>query len=427
MKIVFLTSSYYPFFSAIGRCINNVANELKKENEVIVISNMIISNVNNEVDYNGQKIIRVRTKAMMIRDRILAIKRKNEKSATLSNKVRFYLLRIAGYLNAILSKQTIEKPLIKEYFDALSSVNNIDLIIPTCYPFEAVMAAQEYKDKINKKVQIIPFLFDKFADSPTLHRNKLNKKVKYKHNLLLEEQMIKSSAKVLYVDSWIKKMKKHFSQYDDKLIHVEHPLIIDHFAGIATGDEVDNDDYINVIYTGVLDKAVRPPSITLNIISKMIEKNNKFRFHFYVLGNAVDEVNYYGKRFPNNIINHGQVESDFALLKIKQSDILLSIGNTDTTLIPSKIFEYMSSGKPIIHFYHSDDDRVISMLKDYELGYCMDQNKEISDSEILSLIDFCISKKTHNKAFEEVQRIFYKANPKYISDIILNVRREIDG
>lgn len=426
MKIIFLTSSYYPFFSAIGRCINNVVDELKKENEVIVISNMTTNNLDKAVDYEGHKIVRVRTKSMISRDKLLSQKNNNI-IVKLRKKAKLYYLRVQGYLNAILSTQTIEKPLIKEYFDALSCFNNIDLIIPTCYPFEAVMAAQKYKDKINSKVQIIPFLFDKFADSPTLHRNKYNQKVKYKYNLLLEEQMIKSSNRVLYVDSWIQKMKKYFSQYDEKLIHVEHPLIIDHFTGIATGDEADNDGYINVTYTGVLDKAVRPPTITLNIISKIIEKNNKFRFHFYVLGNAVDEVNYIAKKYPENIINHGQVESNFAFLKIKQSDILLSIGNTDTTLIPSKIFEYMSSGKPIIHFYHSDDDRVISMLKDYELGFCIKQNKEISNSEILSLMDFCISNKTNNKSFEEVQRIFYKASPQYISNIILHGQREIDG
>ncbi|SHJ79140.1 Glycosyltransferase involved in cell wall bisynthesis [Clostridium amylolyticum] len=425
MKIVFLTSSYYPFFSAIGKCVYNLVNELKNENEIIVISNMTTINLSNEVYFEGQKIVRIRTSSMMSRDRILA-QNTNNKIATLINKTRLYLLRIAGYLRIIISKHTIEKPLVKEYFDALLSVDNVDLIIPTCYPFEAVVAAQEYKDKINRKVQIIPFLFDKFADSPTLHRNQLNKKAKYKYNLLLEEQMIKSSTKVLYVDSWLQKMKEHFSQYDEKLIHVEHPLIIDHFSGIAITNEVANDDYIEITYTGVLDKAVRPVSTTLKIISKIIKKNNKFRFHFYVLGNGIDEVNYYNKEYPDNIINHGQVESNLALSKIKQSDILLSIGNTDTTLIPSKIFEYMSSGKPIIHFYHSDDDRVISMLKDYEIGYCIDQNKEIMDSEISSLIEFCISKKTHKKTFEEVQKIFYKANPNYISNIILNGRGKID-
>ncbi|MEA4820738.1 MAG: hypothetical protein VB122_00665, partial [Erysipelotrichales bacterium] len=323
--------------------------------------------------------------------------------------------------------ETIQKPLVKEYVKALSSIDDVDLIVPTCYPFEAIIAAQEYKNNINNNVQIIPYLFDKFSDSPTLHRNQLNKKIKYKNHLLLEEQMIKSSVRVLYVDSWIVKMKKHFSKYNEKLIHVEHPLIIDHFSELSSDSKKTINEDINITYTGVIDKRVRPPYNTLNIISRMIEKDNKLKFHFYVLGNCIDEIDYYNKKYPNNIYNHGQVESNIALSKIKESSILLSIGNTDVTLIPSKVFEYMSSGKPIIHFFYSEEDRVISMLKDYKLARCMNQNEKISDSEINMLIEFCNDNKIENKPFEEVERIFYKANPRFIANIILNGQEKFDG
>jgi hypothetical protein len=426
MKIVFLTSSYYPYFSAIGKCIYNLANELKQENEIIVISNMTTNNLTNEVEFEGHKIIRVRTESMIYRDRILAQNESFNQFAILSNKIKLLLLRMVGYFKVNISKETIQKPLVKEYFKALSNVGDVDLIIPTCYPFEAIVAAQEYKNKTNSDVQIIPFLFDKFSDSPTLHRNQLNKKIKYKNHLSLEEQMIKDSTQVLYVDSWIHKMNNYFSDYDEKLIHVEHPLIIDHFSRLSFGNEINNNEYIDITYTGVIDKKVRPPYETLKIISKMIEKNNKLRFHFYVLGNGIDEINYYNKKYLNNIFNHGQVESNIALSKIMQSSILLSIGNTDTTLIPSKIFEYMSSGKPIIHFFHSEDDRVISMLKDYELAYCINQNEEITDLEISKLVEFCNDNKINKKSFEEVQKIFYKADPKFISNIIQNGQKKFD-
>jgi glycosyltransferase involved in cell wall biosynthesis len=427
MKIVFITSSYYPYFSAIGKCVYNLVNELKQENEVIVISNMTSNNLKNEVEFDGHKIIRVRTESMIKRDKILSNNESKNKFVILNNRIKMQLLRMAGYLNTIVSKETIQKSLVKEYFKELLSLGDIDLIVPTCYPFESIIAAQEYKNITARTIQIIPFLFDKFSDSPTLHRNKINKKIKYKNNLSLEEEMIKGSARVLYVDSWIDKMKKYFSAYDDKLIHVEHPLIVNHFSGISFDNININSEYIDISYTGVIDKKVRPPYETLKIISRMIEINDKLRFHFYVLGNCTDEINYYHIKYPNNIFNHGQVESNIALLKIMQSSILLSIGNTDNTLIPSKIFEYMSSGKPIIHFFHSENDRVISMLKDYGIGYCINQNKEITDLEINKLVDFCKYNKNNNKHFEEVQNLFYKANPRFISRIILNGQENQTG
>lgn len=424
MKIVFMTSSYYPYFSAIGKCVNNIVNILKIENEVIVISNMPINNSISAFDYENHRVIRIRTKYMAKRD-ILKYGRNDKIITRLLKKVKLFILRLHGYLNIILSKETLDKSLINEFYNSLSKLDFIDLIIPTCYPFESVMAALKYKHMINKKVKIMPFLFDKFSDSPTLHRNKFNQLLKYKHNHNLEKEMIVNSSKVLYVDSWIKKMEEDFSKYKDKLIHVEHPLIVDSFFEQVICNEI-VDDFIHVIYTGVLDKEVRPPSFTLGIISKMIEKNSKLIFHFYILGNAIDEVSYYSKKYSKNIINYGQVESNVAIAKIKQSNILLSIGNTDISLVPSKIFEYMSSGKPIIHFYHSEKDKVISMLKDYELGYCVDQCKIINDKEIDNLIEFCISKKNYMKSFEEVKETFYKATPQYISDIILKEGKEFD-
>lgn len=426
MKIVFLTSSYYPYFSAIGKCVNNIVNELKNDNEIIVISNMPINNSDITSDFDNHKIIKVRTKSMVKRD-ILLFKKNEHIYTKLITKVKLFFLRLNGYLNIILSKVTIDKSLVNEYYISLTKFEYIDLIIPTCYPFEAVMAALKYKHTINQSVKVIPFLFDKFSDSPTLHRNKYNKLLKYKNNLILEEKMIKNSFKVLYVDSWTLKMETYFAQHKDKLIHVEHPLIVDYFDEPVICNEVDNANLINITYTGVLDKEVRPPTTTLDIIAKMIEKDKRLIFHFYVLGNAAHEVNYYSKKYPGNIINYGYVESNVATTKIKQSNILLSIGNTDITLIPSKIFEYMSSGKPIIHFYNSDEDRVNSMLNDYKLGYCVNQNKEISDSELELLLEFCISKKNSRESFEEVQKIFYKATPKHISNIILKEGKEIDG
>lgn len=420
MKIVFITSSYYPYFSAIGKCINNLVNELKKEHELIVISNMTTINLQNQVVFDDHKIIRVRTKSMKERDNILAQNKNTNQLNKVINKIKMQLLRIHGYLEVVMSRETIHKPLVNEYFKALSTIEDADVIIPTCYPFESIIAAQKYKNNINKNVRIIPFLFDKYSDSPTLHRSKINKILKYKRHLSLEKEMIKDSEKILYVDSWVYQMKKNFANYSQKSSHVEHPLIIDSFSEYYIENDNVDSNYIDIVYTGVIDKKVRPPFETLKIISRMIEKNNRLRFHFYVLGNCVNKINSYQMKYPNNIFNHGQVKSEVALSKIMKSNILLSIGNTDISLIPSKIFEYMSCGKPIIHFFNSNQDRVIKMLNDYGLGYCVEQTSNISEEKVNAIVKFCEDNSSNKRTFEEVKRIFYKATPQYISEILLD-------
>ncbi|WP_034536980.1 hypothetical protein [Carnobacterium inhibens] len=420
MKIVFITNSYYPYFSAIGKCIYNLVTEMKNEHEVIVLSNMNMSGLSEEDIFDGHKVMRVRTKDMKQRDEINKFNHNDKLFINTINSVKMLTLRTLDYLKIISGSTTIQKSLTKEYLRVLSSLKNVDIIIPTCYPFEAIIASQTYKKKYNKNIKVIPLLFDKYSDSPTLHRNNLNKNLKYKKHLALEEEIIKDAEKVFYVDSWIDHMENHFSKFSEKLVHIEHPLIINYAPKLLDKKIESNSNFIDIIYTGVLDKKVRPPFKTLKIISKILEKNKKFRFHFYVLGNCDKELNEYHIKYPQNIFNHGQVQSDIALSKIMESNILLSIGNTDVSLIPSKIFEYMSCGKPIIHFYTSEEDRIISLLKEYNLGYCVKQDEGSNEYKINQIINFFEVNKANNVSFDEVEQIFFKATPKFISEKIID-------
>jgi hypothetical protein len=60
------------------------------------------------------------------------------------------------------------------------------------------------------------------------------------------------------------------------------------------------------------------------------------------------------------------VSRDKALDKMTSSlHCLLSIGNLNPSQLPSKIIEYLSTGKPIIHFAEIDDDPVIQISKQF--------------------------------------------------------------
>jgi hypothetical protein len=138
------------------------------------------------------------------------------------------------------------------------------------------------------------------------------------------------------------------------------------------------------------------------------------------LGNCGRILNRYQSNYPNNIINHGYIESDTALEKIVQGDILLSIGNTDISLIPSKIYEYMSTGKPIIHFYTDESDRLIRMLDTYGLAICIEQNVHLNKIELVDLLSSIREIKGRIRNFHEVEEDFQTATPHYVAECIVN-------
>jgi len=416
MKIVFLTSSYYPFFSAIGRCVKNIVEEIENDHEVIVISNMSKVNLNDNESYCNHEIIRIRPKNLLRRDVL------NQNEHPKSSKMLNYFFRVIDYLQFVCSKQSVQKELTNEYLNELKKIENIDLIVPTCYPFESLLAAQKYVNGLSPNTKIAPLLFDKFSESPTLHKFGLNKKLKYKRHVNLENQMFKDSSRVFHVDSWIDHIKKEFEYNHNMFTHIEHPLVkeikIEPNHDLSLIKCKDN-EYIDVVYSGVLDKKVRPPHRTLKKLAELISINNRIRIHFFTLGNCEDVVKEYSSKLPNNIIHHGYAKTDVVMKQIKKANILLSIGNTDVTLIPSKIFEYMSSGKPIVHFFTEDNDRVNKIISDYGIGFSYDQSDD-SLEKITKLNNFIESHKNAYKLFIDVEKTFKTATPNHIANLIIN-------
>ena len=57
---------------------------------------------------------------------------------------------------------------------------------------------------------------------------------------------------------------------------------------------------------------------------------------------------------------------------------LVSIGNLNTTQIPSKVIEYISTGKPVIHFCEVENDPVKNIANEFQNLFIISEtsNKE---------------------------------------------------
>ena len=82
---------------------------------------------------------------------------------------------------------------------------------------------------------------------------------------------------------------------------------------------------------------------------KFFKETENIEFHWYVNDDSKNEIASHNKEL--NSIFHSIVEREEALKLMAGSfHCLVSIGNLNTTQIPSKVIEYISTGKPVIHF-----------------------------------------------------------------------------
>lgn len=403
--VVFLVGSYYPYYSAVGKCIGNIAAVFEKSYKVTVVCEKNIVNQADTDTLNMQDVIRVTTKMHYNR---IKIDEKVNNSQGISKyywKSRLYLSKLERYIRVAFSKSACDCHVVNAYLKGLSMISGaIDVIIPTCNQFESVLAAMQYR-QANSKVKIIPYLFDLFSENININRGKLLRRIHWKKNMQYEKQMFEVSTCVFHVANWTKHIETYFPEYKNKTVEVEHPLLVSREKKIT-----DNyDDKIHIVYTGVVDLAVRNPKRSLEVLSQLT--SDDICFDFYSYGSAESIVAQFDE-CCNAIVAHGKVDSTKAEYARQSANILLSIGNAkNISQIPSKLIEYIASGKPIIHFTQSNDDPAIVLLKQYPLAKIVNLLHSVDYEDLNRFIreNSCSVVK-----FEDIKKTFEKADPEYI-------------
>lgn len=414
MHIVFIVGSYYPNYSAVGKCVGNVADYISKSHKVTVICQRNISDEENECRYNNQRLIRVITRDKTIRNK-LDIKAREDNckiKKIYSNLLNLYKLAIL--IKTVLSKCSINKDLVSKYVQALKHIKEpIDVIVTASMPFESVLSAVKYKESYDNNVKVVPYLFDQFVDSDTLHRFSLNKNIKRKWHLELEKKALKNTDLILAMYS----LKTHFRSDlpgVKNIKYIEHPLIIN-----SRTTESVNKNGIKISYIGGLYKNYVTPEYLLKLFSKT--NIEQAVLNFFIIGNCTEIVEDYAKKMPQAIINHGSVDKQTASNQISDSNILISIAEVKGIQMSSKIFEYMSYGKPIIHFYSVDNDVNLKILKKYPLALCLKQDNSVLYENITAFESFC--KKNYDTIipFEDVENLYLDASPKFTASLLENI------
>jgi glycosyltransferase involved in cell wall biosynthesis len=120
---------------------------------------------------------------------------------------------------------------------------------------------------------------------------------------------------------------------------------------------------INLVYVGGFHKDIREPYDMIELVSK-ISKTLPVRLSIYGPDNGFDLVKY----DSNSIKYYGCLERGLAIEQLKNADILVNIENKNCKMIPSKIVEYIATGRPILNFKYNGVDS--PSMNEYEsLGY----------------------------------------------------------
>ena len=195
----------------------------------------------------------------------------------------------------------------------------------------------------------------------------------------------------------------HYISSKNPVLITEHPMVKNNIAD-------DSENSQNIVYVGGLNRAYRHPKPILEAFKKIEDEKRKgYTYRFYGYGNLDGYLYQIEKELPNFKYG-GSVSSLEANDLLSKAGFVLTIGNKNSALVPSKIFDCISTGNPIIHFYYHETDPYLNYLKDYPYAICQ-KIEAIDVDELVEFIDSHMGLKVDYDIIESNYKIF---TPEYV-------------
>lgn len=371
-------------------------------------------------EYEGQTIVRVSHRWWDIRLTLVDRIRNTDGITRQFYRMLLNGVRARDWLSIVFSRVSVKKALINAYIEALNNLEEPpDVVVPFCYPVEAVCAGIDYKKRV-KEVKLIPYLFDPIVEGKPLHKSGVLMMLKSHRHLALEKTILDSATGVMVVNFQERYFRTHFPENLDNIHFMEHPLV--------KQVHVRNEQIILphsfegciLVYTGSFIRGCRLPGYMLNVLF-LAKTRLDFTLHLYGGGSGYSAIKKWQSRMSDSVVYHGHVDKNTALGAIRKANILVNVGETRGVQVSSKIFEYISTGKPIVHFYTAEQDANVRILEDYPLCLCLKQENALLEENANKLVSFIERHRNSTLAFDEVERVYHYATPRVIASQMMEV------
>lgn len=361
--IVFLTNRYLGKASANGLCAHNIIDALSEiGHDVDVICYECEENKTNEKN-------------------IFTI---HNDSITRSGFIGKIISKISKAFFFLLSspKCYILEKEVGQYYDALCYIDKfhrIDAVVAILFPMETAEAIARFKST-HPDVRTIIYELDSIADG-IAQNDTIYKLLEHNYRRWLRS-LYKRIDNVIIMKSHLEYWRKVFgTRFQAKLKISDLPVLV------PKPKNPDNFTQLSFIYAGLIEKKYRSPEYLLLVLKELSTKIS-FTFRFYSKGDCEAIISEFAKEVPG-IQQKGYVTREELDKVMADTTFLVSIGNSISNSVPSKLISYISYKKPIIHFSSQKNDVCKSYLKDYPFSLVIDQSLSIEESarQVLSFIE----------------------------------------
>jgi len=259
-----------------------------------------------------------------------------------------------------------------------------DVLVTVSLPFSSHIAGYLINKKIGK-----PWIMDvgdPFTLKTTAPEN--NSFLYGRLNKHYEMKFYKQASKVLFTHDDARKIHIKEFHINPSITAVGQPIskFREHLYEQTKNYNYTNND-IKFGYFGIFTHGVRTPVNFINFLDKF----QNYEMHWYINSDSESILQKNNLNSSKHIFNSHVARDEALQLMTKAFHCLVSIGNLNPNQIPSKVIEYIATGKPVIHFAEINDDPVIHIADEFDNVFIVTKNTDIN-----------IFKKDLNKFFLEI-------------------------
>lgn len=406
MKFLFLLYDFYPNFGANSLIINNLSEAfVEKGHKVHLLPLNSYPEASEEEIFNQLHIHRI--------------------IHTFDKRQVFSFIRKGRLLSAgkLLTALIREKYNKKEYqslnwsyysikqLTAILKQYEIDAVINVCYPFESCLPILKYLEKNSRNFVWVIYMQDPFATNYYyLYRYPMRDLLEF------QSKAFHTADKIIVASPIMKELKTvNTAVAPDKFQVLNFPKIARAYRTVTEEDIGFDSHYINCVYVGRFNRDTRNPRFLFQLF-KALEKD-AIRLH--ILGENRENWSEYLSGASDSIFFYGNRSKEVSMNAELNSNILVNMGNSVSNQIPSKLLEYISTGKPIVNLYKVENCPTLEIVEKYPICFNIHENGADYEKTLRRLRYFCIKYRNVTIKYQFIKKIFYSSTVDYVSNEFL--------
>lgn len=386
---------FYPNPSATGQCAKRFAELLLDEYEIDLVC-MSEDEKTAEVKLdNGVRVHKLAGRRMGAEGRSRGVLKK--------------LLHLLGGVQIktfLLGNLTWYRRAAQRELDRLHCERPLDAVFSICSPFAAHFAAMDFKCA-HPSVRWCGYTVDPYAA-----KNRIRPVWCSMNRLIAEENAVLRRMDAVLLSEEVYKNRPEL--YEGCRACKELPYILPDFPEGTVEHRFFDEADINCVYAGSFYQDIRNPECMLYQFSHM--NDPRIKLHLFSSG-CEELVRQYAVQ-SSAIVVHPRVTADEMVQVYREADVLVNIGNAMAEFLPSKTFEYIATGKPIVNFYYSGLRNTVLCDYPMTLQICTADDTEDETDKLHCFISQHAGKYVQKI---EIERRFSKHSPTTIRILLTNV------